>query len=63
VAKYGVYEEADGFLWVVHPATKKNAEKEAKRIGPGYRAVKVKLGKKLSLAFQQGRNSALKNSR
>lgn len=52
--EYGVYEEADGTLWVVHPPTKKNAKREAKLIGPGYRVVTIKLGKQLRKAWKTG---------
>lgn len=54
--KYGVYEDAAGVLWSVKPTTKENAEKEAGLVGPGHRAVKVKLGKKLEKAFEAGRD-------
>lgn len=55
-ARYGVYEDATGVLWSVSPATKENAIREAGLVGKGHRAVKVKLGKQLSEAFEAGRD-------
>jgi len=55
MSAYGVYEDSTGVLWAVAGNTKENAVKEAALVGTGHRAVKRKLGKQLSAAFEAGR--------
>lgn len=62
MSAYGVYEDATGVLWKVVPDTKENARREAKLVGAGHRAVKVKLGKQLSAAFEAGREYEMESN-
>jgi hypothetical protein len=49
-----VYEDAIGKVWVVEPATRVKAEREAFLVGEGLRAVLLSVGQQLSAAYWAG---------
>lgn len=53
--RYCVYEHATGTVWLVHPSTIGNAEREAALTGTGHEAMPLRTAKQLRNAWATGR--------